>query len=124
MTGEQKYALGECCAKWVNAEYLRRALKIDRAKACIIAKKKGIDIDYDNDASGHNGTYTDDRPEMQPFIERIAALDVRYRAAAAHASGLRSAMTRLCKSAGIILALPNTALDSELEALEPSRQEL
>ena len=118
MTDDDKLKLGCIAAKWIEAEWQRRALKTDRAMACVIARKHGIEIDYTYDGSGRNGTYRDDREEMQTVIDRIVELDREYRSTAARASALRSAMNKICKASGFVCAIKSKALSDELSELD------
>ena len=118
MTDDDKLKLGGITAKWIEAEWQRRALRSDRATACVIARKHGIEIDYSQGISGKNGTYRDGREEMQSVIDRIVDLDRKYRSAASRASALRAAMNKICKASGIVRAIKSKALSDELSELD------
>ena len=118
MTDNDRLKLGCITAKWIEAEWQRRALRADRATACVIARKHGIGVDYEDDQSGKCGTYRDDREEMQPLIDRIVDLDEKYLAAAARAGALRAAMNKICTKSGIARAMESESLLNELTALD------
>lgn len=124
MTNEQKLRLGELAAQWIEAEWQRRALKADRAKAFKIATKSGIDVDYDTEYDSiHAGRLFDERPEIQHLISRVINLDAEYRRWAPKAGGLRAAITRFCRDNGIALRHPNEEIAQELDAMDPVQLE-
>ena len=124
MTQEQLIKLGELTAQWIEAEWQRRALKMDRAKAFKIATKSGIDVDYDTEYDSlHSGRLFDERPEMQHLISRVMDLDASYQKWAPKAGGLRAAITRMCRDNGVALRKPDAGIERELDAMDPVQLE-